>query len=476
MAKVGNFIIVITLILIAALAQAGDKPSSPRAFSPSVIASVKNSQNLYNLISKNKWFLDFRQSPLYYGLLYDLYPTLFSLPDEFSASKEVSWSGRLIDYVYESVLKNRPVQLYYYQQRSLSSPWGLSVNSLSSAESKALDQLIKLFKMGDDKDVALPDSINGKVTLIEIKAQKWAVKKEGSCFTIGKDPKVVLAVARDCKPLKTNSDLEVDINLSMLFPALMMVREKVVGLGSSMTVPFQWNASENRFVLAPIAMGLNKENIFVSKKVANELLKILPSDTHFFAIGNIKIWNGNMTVDNVKNFLGSTKRAKDFQKQAAAVLIQVQTKHDDRLWSENALILETGAINQAQLDGIGKVFETKFGEVYIRPVCGKSLVISRSKDVLQKIQNVCDRKSPSILDRNEIKASELALQDNSMSFFADTGRWLSAKIEQGYLAKAKQAKLPPVMPVELTNSQKILEQLPKYLVKGTAKDQNLILK
>ncbi len=183
-----------------------------------------------------------------------------------------------------------------------------------------------------------------------------------------------------------------------------------------------------------------------------------------------------MTVDNVKKFLASTKRTKDFQRQAAAVLIQVQTKYDDRLWSENALILETGAINQAQLDSIGKVFESKFGEVFIRPVCGKSLVVSRSKEVLQKIQNVCDRKAPSILDRSELKAAELASQDNSMSFFADVGRWMSAKIEQGYLAKAKQSKLPPVMPPELTKSQKLLEQLPKYLVKGTAKDQNLILR
>ncbi|GEM_PF-3276874 len=476
MGKIKNLVFIIATIFMVSTGRTQEAAPKPRAFSPSLVASVKNSQNLYNVVSKNKWFLDFRQSPLYYGLLYDLYPTLFSLPDEFSASKDSSWSGRLIDYVYESILKNRPVQVHYYQQHNLSSPWGLSASGLSSSESKALDQLIKLFKVGDEKEVNLSDSTTGKVTLIEIKAQKWAVKKEGSCFTIGKDPKVVFAIARDCKPLKINADLEVDINLSMLFPALMVVREKVVGLGETMKIPFQWNNGENRFDLAPIAVGLNKENIFVSKKVANEMLKILPSDTHFFAIGNIKIWNGNMTVDNVKKFLASTKRTKDFQRQAAAVLIQVQTKYDDRLWSENALILETGAINQAQLDSIGKVFESKFGEVFIRPVCGKSLVVSRSKEVLQKIQNVCDRKAPSILDRSELKAAELASQDNSMSFFADVGRWMSAKIEQGYLAKAKQSKLPPVMPPELTKSQKLLEQLPKYLVKGTAKDQNLILR
>jgi len=183
-----------------------------------------------------------------------------------------------------------------------------------------------------------------------------------------------------------------------------------------------------------------------------------------------------MTVDSVKNFLTSTKRTKDFQKQAAAVLLQIPVKAGNKLETENALIIETGAINQAQLDGIGKVFETKFGEVFTRPVCGKSLVVSRSKDVLQKIQNVCDRKSPSILDRSELKASELSSQESSVGFFADVGRWMSSKIEQGYLSKAKQAKLPPTMPEELTKSQKLLDQLPKYLVKGSAKDQNLILK
>tara|TARA_B110001454_G_scaffold106457_1_gene100199 strand:+ start:33789 stop:35225 length:1437 start_codon:yes stop_codon:yes gene_type:complete len=464
--------------LTGAIGFAAEETAAPkeRPFKPSLVASVKNSQHVYNVISKNKWFLDFRQSPLYYGLLYDLYPTLFSLPDEFSASKDSTWSGRLIDYVYESALKNRPVQVFYYQQPRLSSPWGISVSGLSGPESKAIDQLIKLFKMGDDKDINLSDGTTGKISLIEIKAQKWAVKKDGSCFSIGKDPKVVFAMSRDCKPVKINSDLEVDVNLSMVFPGLMMVREKVIGLSESMKVPFQWNNGENRFDLAPIAMGLNKDNIFVNKKVANELLKILPSDSHFFVIGNIKIWNGAMTVNSVKNFLTSTKRAKDFQKQAAAVLLQIPVKVGDKLEAENALIIETGAINQAQLDGIGKVFETKFGEVFTRPVCGKSLVVSRSKDVLQKIQNVCDRKLPSILDRSELKASELALQENSMSFFADVGKWMSSKIEQGYLSKAKQAKLPPTMPEELTKSQKLLDQLPKYLVKGSAKDQNLILK
>lgn len=477
MGKIKAVVVLIVSIFIASQSLAEEsKAPIERPFKPSVVASIKNSQNIYSIVSKNKWFLDFRQSPLYYGMLYELYPTLFSLPDEFSASKDSTWSGRLIDYVYESVLKNRPVQIFYFQQRNLTSPWGFSANGLSGSESKVLDQLIKLFKLGDDKDITLADATTGKVSLIEIKAQKWAVKKDGSCFTIGKDPKVVLAVSKECKPVKVNADLEVDINLSMVFPSLMVLRNKVIGLNETMKVPFQWNNIDNRFDLVSIALGLNKDNIFVSKKVGNEMLKILPADSHFFVVGNIKIWNGSMSIDSVKKFLSSTKRSKEFQKQAATVLLQLPVKDGDRLSSENALIIETGAINQAQLDGIGKVFETKFGEVFTRPVCGKSLVISRSKEALQKIQNVCDRKSPSILDRSELKASELSSQENSLGFFADMGRWMSAKIEAGYLAKAKQSKLPMTMPEELTKSQKLLEQLPKYLVKGTAKDQNLILK
>jgi hypothetical protein len=256
----------------------------------------------------------------------------------------------------------------------------------------------------------------------------------------------------------------------------MKLREKVIGISETMKVPFQWNSSENRYDLAPIALGLSKENILVAKKIANETLKIIPSDSHFFVTGNLKIWNGNMTVDNVKNFLASKKRNKDFQKQAAAVLVQLPVRDDNKLTVENALILETGAVNQAQLDSVGKVFETKFGEVFIRPVCAKSLVISRSKELVQKIQNVCDRKVPSILDRSELKAAELSTQDNSISFFADIGKWASSKIEAGYLIKAKEKKLATALPEELLKSQKLLDQLPKYMVKGAAKDQNLILK
>lgn len=450
--------------------------SAARPFSPSLTASAKNSQNLYNLLSKNKWILDFKQSSLYYGLLYDLYPTLFSLPDEFGNNKDTSWSGRLVDYFYESVLKNRPVQAFYFQQKGLVSPWGFSVSGLSSAESKVVDQLLKLFRVGEDRDVSISQTVSGKVALIEIKSQKWAVKRDGSCLTIARDPRVTLAAGTGCKPPKLSSDLEVDVNLSMAFPSLMVVREKVVGIGESFKIPFQWNAQENRFDIASIAVGLSKENILVSKKIANELLKVIPSDSHFFAIGNIKIWNGNMTVENVKNFLSSKNRGKNFQKQAAAILIQMPVKSEDKITSENALVLETSGINQAQLDEVSHVFESKFGEVFIRPVCTKTLVISRSKELLQKVQNVCDRKIPSILDRTELNALSLTSQENSMSFFADIGKWMSSKIESGYLSKAKKNKLSTVMPEELLKSQKLLEQLPKYLVKGSAKDQNLVLK
>lgn len=455
--------------------------AAPRPFAPSMVASVKNSQQVYSLVTKNKWFLDFKQSPLYYGVLYDVYPTLFSLPDEFSGGngttgKGTTWSGRLVDYMYESVLKNRPVQIHYYQQKRLSSGWGFSVNGMSSAESAVVDKMLKLFKVGDDKDVEISATDKGKVSLIEVKAQKWAVKKEGNCLAIAKDPKVALAIGRNCKPLNISSDLDVEMNLSLLLPSLMVVRDKVIGLSETLKIPFKWNDKENRFDLAPIAVGLSKENIFVSRKLANEFLKVVPSDSHFFAIGNIKIWNGSMTVDNVKSFLASNKRSKDFQKQAAAMLVQVPVKSDGLLATENALILEIAAVNQAQLDQVGEVFESNFGEVFIRPVCGKSLVISRSKEIVQKIQNVCDRKVPSILDRGELNASALTSQDNSLSFFADVGRWISAKIEAGYLSKAKEKKLATTLPEELVKSQKLLEQLPKYLVKGSAKDQNLILK
>ncbi len=445
-------------------------------FNPSLVASVKNSQNLYSVVSKNKWFLDFRQSPLYYGMLYDLYPALFSVPDEFTLGKDSTWTGRLIDYFYDSVLKNRPMQIFYYQQGHLLSPWGFSISGLSSAESKVIDQLVKLFRIGDDKDVTLYEGATGKVSMIEIKAQKWAIKREGSCLTLSRDPKVAFAAGRTCKAPKFTSDLDLDVNLSLMLPSLMMIREKVIGISDSLKIPFQWNTHDNRFDMAPITVGLSKDNILVSKKVASEMLKIVPADSHFFVVGNIKIWNGSMSVDSVKNFLASKNRGKNFQKQAAAVLIQIPVKTEDKITTENALILETTSVNQAQLDTIGQVFESKFGEVFIRPVCAKTLVISRSKELLQKVQNVCDRKSPSILDRTELNAGTLSSQDNSISFFADIGQWMSSKIEAGYLSKAKKNKMPLAIPPELVKSQKLLEQLPKYLVKGAAKDQNLVLK
>lgn len=447
-----------------------------RPFKPSIIVSIKNSQNLYSLATKNKWFSEFRQSSLYYGIIFDLYPTFFSLPDEFNLSKDLNWSGRLIDYVYDSILKNRPLQVYYYQQKRLASPWGVNISGLTSAESKLVDQLIKLFKVGDDKDITTANGESGKVSLIEIKAQKWAIKKDGSCLTLGKDPKVVLSLSSNCKPPKFDSDMDVEFNLSMLFPSLMMIRGKVVGLNETMKAAFQWNSIENRFDLAPVSMTVGKDNIFVARKITNDFLKVIPSDSHFFVIGNIRIWNGNMSMDNVKAFLSSQKRPKDFKKQAAAVLVQLPVKKDDILISENALIIESSTLNQEQLDGVAKVFESSFGEVFLRPVCSKALVVSRSKEVLQKIQNVCDRKVPSILDRTDLKMTELSTQESSLSFFADAGKWASGMIESGYLIKSKEKKMTSALPEELIKSQKILEQLPKYLVKGTAKEQNLILK
>ncbi len=467
----------VIVFLCAGTAFSAAIDSRKRPFRPSMTISVKNSQNMYSVVSKNKWFLDFRQSPLYYGMLYELYPTLFSLPDEFSVSKDNTWTGRLIDYVYESVLKNRPTQIFYYQQKNLVSPWGFAVSGLNDNESKVVDQLIKLFRSGEDRDIDYSDEIKGKVSLIEIKAQKWAVKKDGSCLAIGKDPKLVLSISRNCKNLKLTSDLDVDINLSMVLPSLMVLREKVVGISETMKIPFLWNERESKFDLAPINIGLNKDSILISKKIANELLRVVPADSHFFVTGNIKIWNGNMTVDSLKHFLGTTTaRNKVFQKQAAALLIQMPVKNDDQVSTENALILESTTVSQSQLDGISQVFETKFGEVFIRPVCAKALVISRSKALLQKVQNVCDRKVPSILDRAELNASSLSAQDSSLSLFADIGKWMSTKIEAGYLHKAKQNKMTVTLPEELLKSQKLLEQFPKYLVKGVVKDQNLVLK
>lgn len=441
-------------------------------FDPAFVFSSKDSQQIYKLIQKNEWFKEFKNSPMYFGVLYDYYPALFSVSDEFG-TKANGWKGAFVDYFYETILKGKQTQTFYFQKQKLVSPWGVSINNLNSIEKNMAEQLIKLFRVGEDQIIQIDENNKGSVSLIELKGLRLGVILNSKCLALGRDPKIVLRLSQICSGGSLASDAELTININEWLPALAIAREKLIGLQSVVKTSFRYNTANNSLEALEAQMNTTKNNIIVNKNFNSAVYKVIPWDSHYTIISNLKMWNGPISVTSINQFLINSNRAS---KEATIALVQLPVRVEGKIKTKNALVMEVGSLKQSELDQISDVFSTKFGDVYTRPICKGLIVISKSMDVMSKFQLVCDRKIPSLADRSEIVKNVEGDKKQAFGVYVSPGQFLSTKIENGFQSKVKNKDQNLGLPSEIIKSQELLKKLPNYFVQGSLNNQSIILK
>ena len=303
---------------------AGDKeegaPTRREApLQPTWQVTLKDSRYLQQMVQKNSWYQEFRQTPLYMGFMQKLSPVLFSLADEYGPSAQ-SWKGRLLDYAYDKIMAGQPIVISYYNRTSLVSPVVISLFNLPSANSKVAEGLIKVFRSGEDKEIEIEGAPKLKVTPLLIRGQKFAAFLKDKCLIISRDPKLVSMTAQNCGQLKAPAmDGVFQLRLSQQFPALNGLREKFLVADDVLQVNLKWNSSAYKFEPDAAQVGLKEPSPFQKAKLQSAVVKALPSSAFFYAtatLPSLEAVNG----DSVTRYFKEDKKALVKRKPTSVTL------------------------------------------------------------------------------------------------------------------------------------------------------------
>ncbi len=454
--------------------------------------TIKDSRNFQQMVQKNVWFQEFRQTPFYYGAIQKISPVLFSLADEYGPSAQ-SWKGRLLDYAYEKIIDGQPVLVSYYNRASLVSPIVISLFDIPDSKIKAATALIKVFRSAEDKEIELKNGMKAFVTPLLIRNQKFAVSLMDKCLIISRDPQLVALQSLNCKNLKKPSlDGIFEIKLSQQFPALNGVREKFLATGDVVTVNLKWNSSDYKYQPLEAGLPLKENNPFQKKKMNMAVVKSLPADSFFYLMATLPSF-GSLNGEGVKSYFSEDLKTRLKRKPTTVTLFyspfldEQMPKDEEEESNKNkpaksvwklgtALLLHYPGVNQKVMEGFSELMKTDTGgEVFMRPVCGEMIVLSNQKGLIKWVDQVCSQKRASFAELDKKMGQELTQKEISGAFYFAPGKMISKYIQQGW-SNSKNAKEQEEIPNEIRTSQAFIEKLPEYLFAGLAEKKQLTLK
>jgi len=449
--------------------------------------TLKDSRYLNQMVQKNAWFQEFRQTPLYMGLMQKLSPVLFSMADEYGPSAQ-SWKGRLLDYAYEKIMAGQPVVVSYYNRPSLVSPVVISLFDLPSANSKIAEGLIKVFRSAEDKEMELEGAVKIKVTPLLIRNQKFAVFLKDKCLVISRDPELVSLNALGCKDLKAPAaDGVFQLRISQQFPALNGLREKFLATDDILQMNFKWNSS--LYKLEPDAAQVQLKGLspFQKGKLSAAVVKGLPATSFFYATATLPSL-GSVDGEGVAKYFKEDKKTLLKRKPTSVTLFytpfieyseveeeknKVKGKKEITEWKMGTgLLLHYPSASTKTLEDLSQLMKgQKAGEIFMRPVCKDLIVLSNQKNMIRLVDEVCGKKRPSFAELNEKWGQQLTKKDISAAFYFSSGKLMSRYMQMGWEKNKNKAG---ELPIEIKQSQKLVESLPEYLFSGTT-DKNLLL-
>lgn len=448
--------------------------------------ALKDSRYLNQIVQKNAWFDEFRQTPLYGGLMQKLSPVLFSMADEYGPSAQ-SWKGRLLDYAYDKIMDGQPVLVSYYNRSSLVSPVVISLFDLPSANSKIAEGLIKIFRSAEDKEIELEGAVKIKVTPLLIRNQRFAVFLKDKCLVISRDPELVSLNALGCKDLKAPiADGTFQLRISQQFPALNGLREKFLATDDILQMNLKWNSSLYKFEPDAAQVQLNGLSPFQKGKLSAAVIKGLPATSFFYATATLPSLD-SVDGQGVAQYFKEDKKTLLKRKPRSVTLFyapyteysedeeenKVKVKKEVSEWKMGTgLLLHYPSASARTLEDLSQLMKgQKAGEIFMRPVCKDLIALSNRKNMIRLVDEVCGKKRPSFAELNEKWGQRLTKKDISAAFYFSSGKLMSRYMQMGW---EKNKHKTGELPIEIKQSQMLVESLPDYLFSGTI-DKNLLL-
>ena len=346
--------------------------------------SIKDASNIKTMFQKNIWFKEFFNSNLYRGLTLRANSALFGL----GSDNDNKWEGRLIDYLYEKALQQRMLSFSYYNDKSIPSPFGLTLHDLGDVELSMIRTIAGLFK--NDKFTP-KKKVDSEVMAINIKNNRYALAFHGDCVSIGKSLEVVTDLSKECKKSDSiKSDGKISLALKNIFPSIFPFTHRFVGIGSDMKVNLTWDEKKNRFHILRGNLNLEEQNIVKQGTLTDSFLKAFPSDLFFMVVGNIPD-PGEWNSENLKKYLAEEIKELNKRNSIPVGIVHLGMDTTTRKWkSLNALIIPVAKFTDSTMSNIEKVFGyTQFGEAKFKKVCKNYVAISNNIDSINKIEKSC---------------------------------------------------------------------------------------
>lgn len=428
---------------------------------------VKKFENFKSMMNQNEWFKKLYPSNLYKGLTYRLSSALFSL----GTDNEKKWDGRLIDFLMNTVVAARPVNINYYKLPAgtlyrTNSTIGLMIGDLTSAEKGILSNLITYFISSS----YTPDKVGEiAVNAIDVKGNKFAVALKDDWFYISKSDHVIKQMLNEKKASKAEAELEVVGNVFHLAPHIQPFMDKFFGVGSEVKVSFNWDNKNKRYLVDRAIIPLHRDILNSQINDHASVLSAIPAENFFFSMITIPAPQKWEISTLEKYFRLPPLQLKELPK-VNVTLVHLGMNTEVKKWLPlSALIIPFENPTDEELMALEKLFGyTDYHEVSYRKICGKFVVLSNSPLALEKVVSTCEGRTASVLKYSSSTVSQLKDKNSDFLFSFRLG---------DYLAKYFKAKLENEFGSrEVQETFTLLEEIPNFTFSGMVVENNLVLK
>ncbi|MFN7729820.1 MAG: hypothetical protein ACK5P7_11745 [Bdellovibrio sp.] len=459
------------LTLTTPSAQSADEPAKkPFRQEPLYTLAVKDAAYLKEMLQKNVWLAEFEKTTMFRGLIHKIGPVAHSL-----ARPEDAWQGRLLDFVYDSVLKGRPLEIDYYSKRMLS-PVVFRARDLSKTEKTVLESLIKVFRNGENKDFYVTGSKGANqvsITPLRFYTEKLAMQWGTDCITLGRDPELVAKSSTDCAlvpVLKKEGLLLVDMR--DLMPSFRGVIDKFYAAGSRLQIDLTWQKGESRFVAQEARVPVQNWGAFVTGTLPATWLKAIPATSHLLVtqfVPEPKAW----TIEGISEVLAQpTEQWKGGATvPITLVYLGMEQNSETKNWKPlSALIVPVKSKNNEALSGLSSLFsETKHYEVGFRRVCQNLIVFSPDPEAIRKIEDSCKAKGASFAQLPPEFLKNISGKAQSTVLYANTSRFFGSLLEIGTKTRSWNE-------TQVKQARNLLSGLPTYLFSGSESQKEIVFK
>ncbi|PWU16017.1 MAG: hypothetical protein C5B49_11100 [Bdellovibrio sp.] len=433
---------------------------------PTIELFFRDARQVQELVQKNGWFREFRNSPLYEGGLNQLAPVLFSMVDKYGPSTD-TWKGYLLDTLYGQILGGKPALIEYYATSTdVQSPVVITFGHLSGAERTILSTFARAFRSAEPVE----KENHFVITPVEVRGRKWALGLSESCFTISRDIDLAAVAGSKCSSLTgPSADVTVKFHLAYQIPVLAHLKEKFFSLGDVAEIHLQWNASNFSFRPVDGFVSLQKQNAaaVAGTSVSPNVLRALPASTFFFGALGVPA-SGKRKATNLTVFYVPSevdRETSSVEDLGASDLVKTKLSI-----SMAFLVQKTQTINQTLTDLISSLTGDPRKTLLTRPVCGDQVVLTAKPNLLHQVEENCGQQEAT--PGRKAQADKLAKLSPVSAVYLSPGKLLARLIDVAW--KNKMAGKP--LPEKLVQSQKLAENLPEYFFTGIVENGRLILK